>query len=92
MTELIELTDVEVRDGHRLSLTFSDGSFGEFDATALLARPGSLLIAPRDPRYFASCFLDAGALCWPNGLELGPVMLRAQLREQGALQTGPRAA
>jgi hypothetical protein len=24
----------------------------------------------RDPAYFSSCFVDAGALCWPNGLEL----------------------
>jgi hypothetical protein len=24
----------------------------------------------RDPAYLSRCFVDAGALCWPNGLEL----------------------
>jgi hypothetical protein len=29
-----------------------------------------LLKALSKPAYFARCFVDAGALCWPNGLEL----------------------
>ena len=31
----------------------------------------------RDPDYFARAFVDAGALCWPNGLELSPARLHA---------------
>jgi hypothetical protein len=45
----------------------------------MLARQGSLLVALREPDYFARCFIDAGALCWPNGLELSPNRLREQV-------------
>lgn len=64
----------------KLMLTFADGAEGEFDGRALLARQGSLLDPLRDEAYFSRCFLDAGALCWPNGLELSPTRLRESIR------------
>jgi Protein of unknown function (DUF2442) len=54
-----------------LELTFSNGETGIFDATAYLAeKSGSLLTPLKTAAYFERCFVDAGALCWPNGLEL----------------------
>ncbi len=54
-----------------LELKFSNGESGVFDAKNYLAeKRGSLLDALRDPSFFQRCFIDAGALCWPNGLEL----------------------
>jgi len=61
-----------------LALDFSDGAHGVFDGRAYLSqRTGPLLDKLRDPMYFQRCFIDAGALCWPNGLELSPAKLHA---------------
>ena len=38
-----------------------------------------LLEPLRDSVYFARFFIDAGALCWPNGLELSPDRLHEQV-------------
>ena len=76
MTKLIEARLL----GERLiELRFSDGLGGTWDATALLKRTGPLLKPLRDPVYFARFFIDAGALCWPNGLELSPDRLHEQV-------------
>jgi Protein of unknown function (DUF2442) len=54
-----------------LELKFSNGEAGVFDAKSYLAeKHGSLLEPLKDAIYFQHCFIDAGALCWPNGLEL----------------------
>lgn len=65
---------------YKVMLEFSDGAEGEFDGRTLLARSGPLLEPLRDEAYFSRCFLDAGALCWPNGLELSPARLRESIR------------
>lgn len=60
----------------QLELEFSDHSHGLFDAAAYLAvHNGPLLDKLRVPDYFARFFIDAGALCWPNGLEISPARL-----------------
>lgn len=59
-----------------LEIDFSDRTQGVFDASAYLAsRSGPLLEKLRDPVYFQRFFIDAGALCWPNGLELSPAKI-----------------
>ena len=74
---MIKLLDVKTIAPHQLELTFSDHSLGVFDgANYLASRQGPLLENQRDPAYFARCFIDAGALCWPNGLELSGARLR----------------
>ena len=41
------------------------------DAQAYLAERRGILLEPlKEAAYFRRCFVDAGALCWPNGLEL----------------------
>lgn len=64
----------------RVRLEFSDGVVGEFDGRALLQSAGPLLEPLRDAAYFGRCFVHAGALCWPNGLELSPTRLRESVR------------
>ena len=62
----------------RLELTFSDHATRHFDAAPYLAaRSGPLLEPLRQPAYYARCFIDAGALWWPNGVELSAVRLAA---------------
>ena len=73
---MIKLLDVKTIGAHQLELTFSDHTQGVFDGARYLAdRKGPLLEALRDPAYFSRCFVDAGALCWPNGLELSAARL-----------------
>jgi hypothetical protein len=38
-------------------------------------RTGSLLQALKNEAYFKRFFIEAGALSWPNGLELSPQRL-----------------
>jgi hypothetical protein len=58
-----------------IAVVFSDGKEGAFDGNVLLQKCGSLLEPLRDENYFRRFFIDAGALCWPNGLELSPARL-----------------
>ena len=60
----------------QVELSFSDGMEAVFDAHSLLRRSGPLLEPLREESYFRRLFVDAGALCWPNGLELSPARLR----------------
>lgn len=73
---MIKLLNVTPTKPHVLQLSFSDHTQGVFDGAAYLStRQGPLLEALREPAYFSRCFVDAGALCWPNGLELSAARL-----------------
>ena len=72
---MIKVVDVRYLGNFQVALNFSDGKEGIFDGRALLARSGSLLEPLRNETYFQRLFIDAGALCWPNGLELSPARL-----------------
>jgi len=74
---VIKVLNANLVDAFKLALDFSDHTHGLFDANAYLAsRSGPLLDKLRDPAYFKLFFIDAGALCWPNGLEISPARLR----------------
>ena len=75
---MIKILQIQALDDFQLQLEFSDGSGGLFDGQVLLKRTGPLLDALRDPVYFQRAFIDAGALCWPNGLELSPARVHEQ--------------
>ena len=75
---MIKVLNARLIDAFRLELDFSDHTQGVFDAGAYLAtRSGPLLDKLRDAAYFSRVFIDAGALCWPNGLELSPAQVHA---------------
>ena len=74
---MIKVLNANLTDAFKLDLNFSDHTHGVFDASAYLAnRSGPLLDKLREPTYFKRFFIDAGALCWPNGLEISPARLR----------------
>ena len=73
---MIKLLEARYVGHHRIELAFSDGQHGVFDVSAYLAtRQGPLLDPLQDEIYLQRFFIDAGALCWPNGLELSPARL-----------------
>lgn len=81
---MIKVLNARKADAFKLELDFSDHTQGVFDAAAYLAtRSGPLLDKLRDADYFSRFFIDAGALCWPNGLEISP----AKVHELSTLHT-----
>lgn len=73
MIKILEATAVAP---YQILLEFSDNTQGIWSAEKLLAeRKGTLLEPLRDINYFERFFLDAGALCWANGLEFSPERL-----------------
>ena len=83
---MIKLTSVRASGDFTLDLTFSDGSSGSWSAAELIGRDTVLTQPLRDPCYFRRAFVEAGALAWPNGLELSPSALHRRLAEAGALR------
>lgn len=69
---MIKIIEARYLNDFQLALRFSNGQEGIFDGHALLQRSGTLLEPLRTESYFRRVFIDAGALCWPNGLELAP--------------------
>ena len=81
---MIKVIEATYRGGFQVALSFSDGAEGLFDGRVFLQRTGPLLDALRDESFFRRVFIDAGALCWPNGLELSPTRLRGTCVAQAA--------
>jgi hypothetical protein len=78
---MMKILHASHQGARNIELTFSDGATGIWNAEALLQRPGLLLVPLRDDQaFFERFFIDAGALCWPHGLELSPGRLREQIK------------
>lgn len=74
---MIKLLSAEYTENGLIALEFSDGNKGVFNLPLYLGdRTGSLLLPLADDDYARRCFIDAGALCWPNGLALSADRLR----------------
>lgn len=77
---MIKLIEAHYQGDFQVALKFSDGKEGIFDGHGLLLRCGPLLAPLHDEAYFRRMFIDAGALSWPNGLELSPARLHDTCR------------
>lgn len=69
------------RDAERLRVTleFTDGLRGTVDLAVFFRKPGRrpLTLEILRGQLFDRCFVEGGALAWPNGYELCPDALRA---------------
>jgi len=84
MTDVF-VTKLEYRGGHRFWVEFSDGSAGEWDYVSVKQRTGPMAAPLHDEAYVARAFLDEGAPTWPNGWDVSPEALYADLAAAGAL-------
>ncbi|MDX2055997.1 MAG: hypothetical protein SFV15_26580 [Polyangiaceae bacterium] len=68
----------------RIRLQYTDGFQGEVDLSFLFGAPKSkpLVLEILRGDLFGRCFIESGALAWPNGYELCPDAVR-QWIEQG---------
>ena len=62
-----------------IGLRFTDGAVGVVSLAHLFEHPKGLAAEILKGGMFSMCFLDNGALAWPNGFELCPDALRARL-------------
>jgi hypothetical protein len=89
---MIKIVKAEYLSGYQLHLTFSDGAQGNYDLAPLLAKETVLTKALKNHDAFKACFLELGALCWKNGLELSPAAIYRELQSAGKLVHSQHAA
>ena len=68
----------------RLSLEYTDGFKGTISLGFLFERPkkNTLPLEIKRGNLFSKCFVESGALAWPNGYELCPDAIRIWIKEQ----------
>jgi hypothetical protein len=89
---MIKVLEVNPAEYPILRLRFSDNSVGAIDLSPMIAKRTVMTAPLADPDYFARVFLEAGAPTWPNGFDLAPWALHADLEDAGALQSAEDAA
>ena len=67
-----------------LDLVVGDGRQAHWSATKVIERDTPLTRPLADPAYVGRAFIEAGAMAWPNGLELASWALHEDLREAAA--------
>jgi hypothetical protein len=82
---MISLIKIEPQGGYSLKLYFSDSTYATLDFYYLLEKQTVLTKPLYDKNYFQSCFIDFGALCWKNGLELSAESLSIKAKQNNTL-------
>ena len=90
--KLVKAVKVRALPGHRLDVTFSDGSAGIADLKALVTAPGPMVEPLRDEAFFGRVFLEMGVPTWPNGFDVDPTNLLMGLEAAGHLRSEDAAA
>lgn len=71
---------VSVLPGHRLALTFRDGSTGIADFSGIETASAPGIYAPlADLDFFGQVRIELGVLTWPNGADIDPAWLHENL-------------
>lgn len=70
--------------GFRVSLEFTDGVQATVDLRFIFQNPRGrpLVLEILRGQLFERCFVESGALAWPNGYELCPDAIRAWINGQ----------
>ncbi|SRR5258708_18227319 len=83
---MVDVISVKPVGGFKLQVAFSDGSAGLHDFSATAARDGEMVRPLKDPAFFARVFVELGALTWPNGFDLDPIVLHDSMSAAGELR------
>ena len=65
---------------------------GDFDLQLLIDKGAELVLPLNDEVFFKGFFLELGALCWKNGLELCPDSIYQKLSKNNQLHFEIKAA
>jgi len=77
---MIKIIQAEYLRDKVIQLHFSDGSYGDYDLLCLINRKSELTKLLQDETFVKQFYLEMGALCWPNGLELSPGSIHRKLQ------------
>ena len=91
MIKVVKVTELKPVDGRALWLRFSDGREGLRDCADILALDGEMVAPLRDPTMFSHAFLSMGVPTWPNGFDLDPINLHAEMLAAGSLKRASAA-
>ncbi|MGD0775543.1 MAG: DUF2442 domain-containing protein [Candidatus Solibacter sp.] len=84
------ITKISPLAGYRLTVEFEDGVTGTVELESQLFGP--VFTSLRDQAVFSQVRLDEfGAPCWPNGADLAPDAIYAQLTGQPISRTATKA-
>ncbi|WIJ26339.1 DUF2442 domain-containing protein [Devosia sp. RR2S18] len=86
----LKVTTIRAVVPFKLIVTFSDGSYGTFDAAPMIGERGEGTEPLRERRFFGRVELANGVPTWPNHFDVSPLWLREEMEKCGEL-TVPRA-
>ena len=67
-------------ENYKIKVQFTDGLTGELDLGDIFNKPKNLVAEIVKGQMFNKCYIESGALAWPNGFELCPDALRMKLK------------
>jgi len=89
---MIKITQAEYLQDKTIQIHFSDGSWGDYDLQPLIDKQSTLTKEIEEQVNFQQFYLEMGALCWRNGLELSPSGIQHKLEQQQRLYQKEKAA
>jgi hypothetical protein len=74
---------LSILSGHRLSVTFRDGTSGVVDMSGVSDDAScGVYAALVAPELFAQARLELGVVTWPNGADLDPLWMYERVKEE----------
>jgi len=70
-----------------IQVYFSDGKYGDYDLQSVIDKKTVLTQFLEEDYDFQEFYLEMGALCWKNGLQLSPSHIYLKLEQQQLLHT-----
>jgi len=82
-TQIKKITRVDTQN-YQVWLEYIDGFKGKIDLSFIFENPKKqpLVLEILRGTLFGRCFIESGALAWPNGYELCPDAIRQWMLEQ----------
>jgi hypothetical protein len=82
----LSITSLRAAIPFKLAVSFSDGTWGVFNAAPMLAERGEGTEPLRDRSYFAKVELVNGKPIWPNYFDISPLWLQEEMEKRGELE------
>jgi len=89
---MIKIIQAEYLQDKKIKIIFSDGCWGEYNLQPLADMKTVLTQVLDEDISFKQFYLEMGALCWRNGLELSPSNIWFKLERQHLLHKPNKAA
>jgi hypothetical protein len=82
----LKVTAIRALVPFKLSVTFSDGTFGTFNSAPMLGERGEGTEPLRDRAFFGKVKLANGVPTWPNHFDISPLWLQEEMDKRGELE------